>query len=94
MNERRSFRLQMVAFALVTAALLIAQIVLSRLFTATVGYYYAFMLVSLAMLGLGSGALVVQQAPRFFSHERLGTHGAVLCLVMGLGAPAPSAPAA
>jgi hypothetical protein len=86
MSQGPSFKLQMVAFALVTAALLIAQIVLSRLFTATVGYYYAFMLVSLAMLGLGSGALIVQQAPRFFSQKRLGTQAAVLCLIMGLGA--------
>jgi hypothetical protein len=47
-------------FALLTSSMLAAEIVLSRLFAVTLGYYYAFVLISLAMLGLASGALIVQ----------------------------------
>jgi hypothetical protein len=46
-------------FALVTAALLLAEIALTRLFSATIGYYFAFMSISVAMLGLGAGGLWV-----------------------------------
>lgn len=46
-------------FAVVTAALLLAEIALTRLFSATIGYYFAFMSISVAMLGLGAGGLWV-----------------------------------
>jgi SAM-dependent methyltransferase len=52
------------------------QIVLSRLIGSTVSYYFAFLLISLAMLGLGSGALLVQLAPRRFTPERCGAQAA------------------
>ena len=74
------------AFGLVAASLLIGQIVLSRLFAATVGYYYAFMLVSLAMLGLGAGGILVQQAASFFRFERFGWQAPALCIAMGASA--------
>lgn len=46
-------------FALVTASLLLSEIALTRLFSATIGYYFAFMSISVAMLGLGAGSLWV-----------------------------------
>jgi len=46
-------------FAVVTASLLLAEIALTRLFSATIGYYFAFMSISVAMLGLGAGSLWV-----------------------------------
>jgi hypothetical protein len=46
-------------FALVTATLLLAEIALTRLFSGTIGYYFAFMSISVAMLGLGAGSLWV-----------------------------------
>ncbi|HEU4411220.1 MAG TPA: hypothetical protein VFS43_38560 [Polyangiaceae bacterium] len=46
-------------FAVVTAALLLAEIALTRLFSGTIGYYFAFMSISVAMLGLGAGSLWV-----------------------------------
>lgn len=48
-----------VAFALVTASLLLAEIALTRVFSGTIGYYFAFMSISVAMLGLGAGSLWV-----------------------------------
>ncbi|MCC6648749.1 MAG: hypothetical protein IT374_24690 [Polyangiaceae bacterium] len=46
-------------FALVTASLLLAEIALTRVFSGTIGYYFAFMSISVAMLGLGAGSLWV-----------------------------------
>jgi predicted membrane-bound spermidine synthase len=46
-------------FAVVTAALLLSEIALTRVFSATIGYYFAFMSISVAMLGLGAGSLWV-----------------------------------
>ena len=50
---------------------------LSRLLAATLGYYFGFMIVSLVMVGLGAGALFVQQATRLFTAERALRHAAV-----------------
>jgi hypothetical protein len=47
------------AFALVTACLLLSEIALTRVFSGTIGYYFAFMSISIAMLGLGAGSLWV-----------------------------------
>jgi predicted membrane-bound spermidine synthase len=41
----------------VTACLLLAEITLTRVFSGTMGYYFAFMSISVAMLGLGAGSL-------------------------------------
>ena len=75
--------LTIAAFGLVALAILCAQIVLSRLFAGTLTYYFAFMLVSLAMLGLGSGSLIVQLASNYFVYERLGVQAARLSMLMG-----------
>lgn len=79
--------LTLVAFGLVTATVLAAQIVLSRLLAGTLTYYYAFMVISLAMLGLASGGLLVQTAPRAFRAERVGVQAAAGSLGMGLAVP-------
>src|SRR5947209_7485093 len=48
-----------IAFAVVTASLLLVEIALTRVFSGTIGYYFAFMSISVAMLGLGAGSLFV-----------------------------------
>lgn len=77
-------RLQLWGLALVSGSILAAQLILSRLFSATLGYYFAFMMVSLAMLGLASGALIVQQAPHFFRAERAPLLATVMSVAAGL----------
>ncbi|MBN2192240.1 MAG: hypothetical protein JW751_05445 [Polyangiaceae bacterium] len=69
-------------FALTSATLLGAQLILSRLFATTLGCYYAFALVSLALLGLGAGGLLVQLSPRWFAAPLLATQAAVALLLM------------
>src|SRR5438128_95706 len=76
----------LLGLAILSGTVLGAQIVVSRLLASTLGYYFGFMLVSLAMLGLGSGALVVQGRLRSFARERLGLHAAVLSILASLSA--------
>jgi predicted membrane-bound spermidine synthase len=69
-------------FAVVTAALLLAEIALTRLFSGTIGYYFAFMSISVAMLGLGAGSLWVTLRREGPSGPYVRSAGAAL----GLGA--------
>ncbi|HEX7252225.1 MAG TPA: hypothetical protein VF376_05020 [Thermoanaerobaculia bacterium] len=84
MSSRRSGRSALFGLAAVSASILCAQIVLSRLFAATLGYYFAFMLISLAMLGLASGALIVQQKPDILAPERVDKKAAELAIAAGV----------
>jgi hypothetical protein len=85
MTESRPLSGRVLAgLALLTGAVLAAQIVLSRLLASTLGYYFAFMLVSLAMLGLGSGALIVHARIRWFRRETLERDSAVLSLLCAI----------
>ncbi len=69
-----------------TASVLAAQIVVARLLATTLGYYFAFMLVSLTMLGLGSGALIVHAQLQRFRRENLERDAALLSILCGLSA--------
>ena len=73
-----------IAFGLVAMSVLVVQIVLSRLFASIMTYYYAFMLISLAMLGLASGSLIVQVMPRVFTEERFSIQGMICSAAMGM----------
>ncbi len=59
--------LVLLGLGVTTASVLASQVVLSRFLGATVGYYFAFVLVSFAMLGLASGGLAV-----YFALPRMG----------------------
>ena len=82
--HRRLGRGALPGLAAMSASILCAQIVLSRLFAATLGYYFAFMLISLAMLGLASGALIVHQKPDTFAPERIDRNAARLAIAAGI----------
>ncbi len=76
--------LSRLAFALVTASLLLAEITLTRVFSGTIGYYFAFMSISVAMLGLGAGSLwVTLRGPVAIPpEERAGRAAFLLALTM------------
>ena len=65
--RRISNPLVLLGLGVTTACVLASQLVLARFLGATVGYYFAFVLVSFAMLGLASGALAV-----YFALPRMG----------------------
>jgi Spermine/spermidine synthase domain len=73
-----------VAFGLIAMSVLLVQVVLSRLFASIMTYYYAFMLISLAMLGLASGGLLVQVMPRVFTAERFSLQAMICGAAMGM----------
>lgn len=84
--ERAIRGFSILAFCGITFTVLADQIVLSRLFAGTMTYYYAFMLISLAMLGLGSGSLLVDVFPGVFRIERFHIQSAGFSMAMGITA--------
>ena len=56
---------------LVALATLMYEILLTRIFSVTMLYHFAFVALSVAMFGLTAGALVVYLAPHLFPPERL-----------------------
>jgi len=57
-----------------TLATLMFENLLTRIFSVTMWYHYAFMAVSIAMFGMTLGAIVVYLFPTYFAYERVGTH--------------------
>ncbi len=55
---------------LIALATLIWEILLTRIFSATMYYHFAFMSISLAMLGFGCSGVIVFLFPKFFSREK------------------------
>ena len=64
------------------------EILLTRIFSVTMLYHFAFVALSLAMFGMTAGALLVYLAPRLFPadrlHHRLALAGVVFPIVMVL----------
>src|SRR5262245_65965263 len=59
---------------LVTLATIMYEIALTRIFSVTMWYHFAFVAISVAMFGMTVGALVVYLRPGWFPAERL-SHG-------------------
>jgi len=59
---------------LIALATLSWEILLTRIFSATMYYHFVFMSVSLAMLGFGCSGVIVFLFPQFFSREKCSNH--------------------
>jgi len=57
-----------------TLATLMLENLLTRIFSVTMWYHYAFMAVSIAMFGMTLGAIIVYLFPVQFAHEHVGKH--------------------
>ena len=68
-----SLRRDQVAIGLVAAMLVALEIVWTRIFSAEFFYSFAFLVVSLAVLGLGLGALSLRFWPMWATSPRIGT---------------------
>lgn len=75
--------------ALAAACTLALQVVLTRLFSAALLYHFSFLIISLALLGVGAGALLIYVRPRWFERPavepllaRWSTAFAVLLVVV------------
>lgn len=65
---------------LVTLATLMYEILLTRIFSVTMWYHFAFVAISVAMFGMTVGAVVVYLRPRYFTQERAAYHLGLSCL--------------
>jgi hypothetical protein len=72
------------ALALVSCATLVFEIVLTRIFSVTMWYHYAFLAISLAMFGMTIGALLVWWTPRDDAFVRLSQWSLLFSLSMPL----------
>ena len=62
------------AIALVGAGTLLFEILLTRIFSVTMWYHFAFVAVSLALLGIAASGVLVSVAPHFFRGDRAAVH--------------------
>ena len=68
----------------VTLATLMYEILLTRIFSVTMWYHYAFVAISVALFGMTVGALLVYLCPRYFTPERTRYHLALSAWCFGL----------
>ena len=66
---------------LVALATLMYEILLTRIFSVTMLYHFAFVALSVAMFGLTAGALIVYLAPHWFPPDRLSQRLALAATV-------------
>lgn len=69
---------------MVTLATLMYEIILTRIFSVTMWYHFAFMAISVAMFGMTVGAILVYLFPRYFTPERARYHLALSSLLFTL----------
>ncbi len=69
---------------MVALATLTYEILLTRIFSVTMWYHFAFVAVSVAMFGMTAGALAVFLYPRYFTAERAHTHMAASGLLFAI----------
>jgi hypothetical protein len=69
---------------LVVLATIMYEIVLTRIFSVTMWYHFAFVAISVAMFGMTVGAVVVYLWANLFARERLTQHLAVSALAFAL----------
>jgi MFS family permease len=72
--ERRPKRSTYVGLLLVTLSTLMYEIALTRIFSVTMWYHFAFVAISVALFGLTAGALLVHLLPDRFREVRLERH--------------------
>src|SRR5262245_11117822 len=70
---------------LVTLATMMYEIALTRIFSVTMWYHFAFVAISVAMFGMTVGALVVYLAPAWFPPERVTRRLGLSALLFGAG---------
>jgi hypothetical protein len=66
---------------LLTLCTVMYEILLTRIFSVTMWYHFAFVAISVAMFGMSVGAILVYQFPDFFAQERAKLHLALSCLL-------------
>ena len=63
-------RLSYLGVFTLTLATLMYEVLLTRIFSVTMWYHFAFVAISVAMFGMTAGAVLVYLFPNYFSQER------------------------
>lgn len=71
----------------VTLSVLMYEILLTRIFSVTMYYHFAFMAVSVSMFGLTSGSVIVYIFPDFFVESRARYHLALSSVLLAVSIP-------
>lgn len=69
---------------LIALATLMFEILLTRIFSVTMWYHFAFVAISVAMFGMTVGAILVYLLPHFFTREALHRHLAAASLLFAV----------
>src|SRR6266850_1834034 len=69
---------------LVTLATIVYEIALTRIFSVTMWYHFAFVAISVAMFGMTVGAIVVYLRPNYFVKEKTSHHLALSSLLFAI----------
>ena len=69
---------------MVALATLMFEILLTRIFSVTMWYHFAFMAISVAMFGMTVGAIIVHLFPLYFTQERVKYHLALSSLLFSI----------
>lgn len=69
---------------MVTLATLMYEILLTRIFSVTMWYHFAFMAISIAMFGMTVGAILVYLFPYYFTKEQVKYHLALSSLLFSV----------
>lgn len=74
----------LLAIGLIGASTLLLEILLTRIFSVTMWYHFAFVAISLALFGVAASGVSVSLAPRFFRRERALTQMGLAALFAGV----------
>src|SRR3954462_5861837 len=84
LTEPRASRLTYAALFLVALATLMYEVLLTRIFSVTMYYHFAFVAVSVALFGMTLGAVLVYMLPRVFPPASARRAMAVNALLFGV----------
>src|ERR1700712_4924932 len=82
--EPRAGRLTYASLFLVALSTLTYEVLLTRIFSVTMYYHFAFVAVSMALFGMTLGAVIVYLFPKIFAPERARKGMAVSALLFGV----------
>ncbi len=69
---------------IVSLSLLVFELLLTRIFSVSLWYHFAFFAISIALFGLGAGGIFVQAFPQKFPEKTISDQLALSCLALGL----------
>ena len=87
LSPRSGSRRIYLAVFLISACILMLELVLTRIFSVKLYYHYAFRVISLALLGSGASGVYVYLFPKFFGPARLQTHLFAFCWLFAASIP-------